>query len=235
MANSTTSKRRESAALLTPETCALEAAEMLVAAYRTGKRRGASVDWSDLDVAHQVARSALLAERKRCRQSKRSMSPSALSTDGDPSGNREALPRARVRLSLVRQPGEPYSQTLRDPAAVYRLLKHEAATWDREKFLTVMLDTSNRLLGIDEVSVGTLDSAPVHPREVFKALILANAAAFISVHNHPSGDPTPSNADIAITERLQSAGKLMGIPLLDHLILGVDSYRACSQLPAWQS
>lgn len=154
--------------------------------------------------------------------------------DGGGSGlleleSRSKLPGSLVRVMLVRDPGEPYSGTLTRPAAVFEFLKDEVATWDRERFLTLMLDSSHRLIGIEEVAVGTVNSAVVHPREVFKALILANATAFIAVHNHPSGQPLPSIADIEITERLRKVGELVGIQLLDHIIIANREYHAFSE------
>ena len=97
-------------------------------------------------------------------------------------------------------------------------------TWDRERFVTIALDGAHRILGIEEVSVGCLNSAPVSPREVFKALILVNAAAFICVHNHPSGDPTPSKEDFRVTQKLREAGGLLDIRLLDHIVIGYDCF-----------
>lgn len=88
----------------------------------------------------------------------------------------------------------------------------------------MLLDGKNRLAGFNVVSIGSLTASLVHPREVFKAAILANAAAMIVVHNHPSGDPTPSAEDIAITQRLRQAGELLGISLLDHVVIGDDRY-----------
>jgi DNA repair protein RadC len=84
------------------------------------------------------------------------------------------------------------------------------------------VDTKHRVIGWDVVSVGTLDVALVHPREVFLAAILHHAAAIVVAHNHPSGDPTPSLDDVAIALRLQRCGKLLGIPLLDSLVIGAD-------------
>ncbi len=83
-----------------------------------------------------------------------------------------------------------------------------------------MLDGRNVLIGLHHVSTGSLTTTLVHPREVFKAAILANAAAVILVHNHPSGDPAPSAEDVALTTRLRDAGDLMGIRVLDHVVLG---------------
>jgi DNA repair protein RadC len=91
---------------------------------------------------------------------------------------------------------------------------------DREHFVTVLLDTKNAVIGVNTVSVGILDSALVHPREVYKAAILANAAAIVLAHNHPSGDPTPSAEDKRVTERLADVGKLLGIDVMDHIVLG---------------
>ena len=94
------------------------------------------------------------------------------------------------------------------------------ADLDREAFWVIMLDGRNRATGLNLVSLGTLNSAAVHPREVFKPLVLGNAAAAVLVHNHPSGDPFPSSEDIALTRRLCAVGDLMGIKVLDHLIIG---------------
>jgi DNA repair protein RadC len=86
------------------------------------------------------------------------------------------------------------------------------------------LDTKNRLLSWETVSLGTLSTSVVHPREVFKGAILANAASIILCHNHPSGDPKPSAEDIAITKRLAEAGKILGIDVLDHIIFGEEGF-----------
>ena len=91
---------------------------------------------------------------------------------------------------------------------------------DREHFVVVLLDTKSAVIGITTVSIGILDSALVHPREVYKPAILSNAAAIILAHNHPSGDPTPSAEDRRITQRIHEAGQVLGIEVLDHLIIG---------------
>lgn len=130
----------------------------------------------------------------------------------------------RLKLSIIRERGPCYREQMTTSAAVYRLMGEEASSWDRERFLAVLLNGKNRVLGLHEVSVGTLTASLVHPREVFKAAVIANAAAIIVVHNHPSGDPTPSAEDIAITHRLREAGELLGIRILDHVILGDSRY-----------
>lgn len=93
----------------------------------------------------------------------------------------------------------------------------------KEYFFSIHLDGKNRICCIDEVSVGSLNQSIVHPREVFKTALLSSAAALILVHNHPTGDPTPSREDISITSRLKEAGELIGVKLLDHIIIG-DSF-----------
>ena len=110
-------------------------------------------------------------------------------------------------------------RTPRDAAALFiGLLAAETV----EVFGMVCLTTKQRLIGYYEVSRGTLDSTAVHPRDVFKAAMLANAAAIIVGHNHPSGDPTPSSDDRALTSRLTAAGDLVGISVLDHIIVGCE-------------
>lgn len=90
---------------------------------------------------------------------------------------------------------------------------------DREMFLVASLNTKNEPTQIEVVSIGSLNSSIVHPREVFKSAIIANASSIICAHNHPSGDLTPSNEDIEVTKRLVDAGKLLGINVLDHIIM----------------
>lgn len=93
----------------------------------------------------------------------------------------------------------------------------------KELFCTAHLDGKNRLLCLEVVSVGSLNQSIVHPREVFKTALLSSAAAVLLVHNHPTGDPTPSTEDIEVTRRIKEAGDMIGIKVLDHIIIG-DSY-----------
>ena len=90
----------------------------------------------------------------------------------------------------------------------------------QEEFHIVTLDTKNQVIDTHQITVGTLDASLVHPREVFRAAIKDAASSVILVHNHPSGDPTPSREDIAVTNRLTESGKLIGIDVLDHIVLG---------------
>jgi len=94
----------------------------------------------------------------------------------------------------------------------------------QEEFHILMLDSKNKILREERVSIGLLNSSLVHPREVFKAAIKEAANAIIIVHNHPSGDPTPSKEDLEVTQRLMEAGEVLGIRVLDHVIVGKQSY-----------
>src|SRR5215831_3786935 len=112
------------------------------------------------------------------------------------------------------------SPTLDSPDRVADLLRETNRAYDVENFQIVLLNTRRKLIRIDNISQGTLDTILVHPREVFKPAIAANAAAVVLVHNHPSGDPTPSEADIKVTRDLIRAGQLLKIEVLDHVIIG---------------
>ena len=103
---------------------------------------------------------------------------------------------------------------------VKNLLWHDMRTHDKEHFVILILDTKNRVLKDKTITIGTLDSSIIHPRGVFKSAIKSNAASVIIVHNHPSGDPTPSSDDVATTKRLREAGEIVGISVLDHVIIG---------------
>ncbi|MCL5935094.1 MAG: DNA repair protein RadC [Firmicutes bacterium] len=118
---------------------------------------------------------------------------------------------------------------IRSPQDVSILLMEEMRHLDREQFRTVLLNTKNQVLETEVVSVGSLSSSIVHPREVFKNPIKKSAAALILVHNHPSGDPTPSREDIEVTNRLAEAGKILGIEILDHIIIGDNKYSSLKE------
>ena len=116
------------------------------------------------------------------------------------------------------------TKTIRQPADVYQIATTFLQGVDRENFIIMMLDNKHKVIGINTVSVGSLNSSVVHPREVFKPAILCNAAAIILAHNHPSGDPAPSPEDISVTKRLIEAGDVLGIAVLDHIVIGDDNY-----------
>ena len=129
------------------------------------------------------------------------------------------------KIVLVKDSSDRYdldTRSIRGPEdAVHAIntilnLNNEA----QEVLVTLMLNTKNSIVGIQEITRGSLSASIVHPREVYKAAILHNAASIILAHNHPSGSPSPSREDIAVTERILKAGKILDIPLLDHVIIG---------------
>jgi len=125
------------------------------------------------------------------------------------------------RVCLVREGRVPcYSQQIRSAVDASTLLHTYLADVDREHFVVLMLDQKNKVIGINTVSIGSLTASIVHPREVYKPLILSNAASVILGHNHPSGQPQPSQEDRVLTVRLATVGKLLGISVLDHVIIG---------------
>ncbi len=129
------------------------------------------------------------------------------------------------RVTLVRETSVSASSRLIEvPADAHEILREFIGDSDREHFVVLLLDSRNRVIGINTVSIGNLNSSIVHPREVMKAAILANAAGIILCHNHPSGDPDPSGEDLSMTERLKLAGELLGIPVFDHLVLGNSTF-----------
>lgn len=110
------------------------------------------------------------------------------------------------------------------PTVLVDLLMDDMRYLNKEYFKIAILDTKNQILCIENISVGTLNASIVHPRDVFKISIKRNANSIILIHNHPSGDTTPSNEDINITNRLVDAGNLIGIKVLDHIIIGDNKY-----------
>ena len=202
----------------------LSNAELLAILMRTGIR-GASA----LDVAHRVL---------------------ALGREGLATGD-EAEPGLRHLVTssleeLIRVPGVGLAKavqlkaavelgrrvatsqsprlSVRSPRDVSALVMEEMRFLDREQFRIVLLDAKNHVLGVRTVSVGSLSSSIVHPREIFKEAIARSSAAIILVHNHPSGDPTPSREDVEVTRRLVDAGRLLGIEVLDHVVVGDNEY-----------
>jgi DNA repair protein RadC len=114
--------------------------------------------------------------------------------------------------------------TITNPQDAAALVMEEMRLFREEHFRILLLDTRNGVTGMQEISVGSLNASIVHPREVFHAAITRKAAAVILLHNHPSGDPAPSKEDLALTARLKQAGELLGIPVLDHLVIGDNRF-----------
>ena len=123
-----------------------------------------------------------------------------------------------VKIQLIREKAESYQ--ISEPEDINNLLMRYLKNEDRENFVAVLLDTQMNVNGIHTISIGDSESAIVTPREVFKSAILTNSCAIVVGHNHPSGDPTPSSADIEVTKVLIEAGKILRIDVLDHVICG---------------
>lgn len=130
-----------------------------------------------------------------------------------------------VRVQLIREGSIPQpEEKVTSPSIAYQVLSEYLEYADREHFIILLLNTKNGIIGINTVSIGSLSSSIVHPREIFKPAILANAAGIILAHNHPSGDPSPSQEDLEVTRRLVEAGQLLGIIVQDHIIIGDGCY-----------
>jgi DNA repair protein RadC len=125
------------------------------------------------------------------------------------------------RLSASTADARP---VIKSPRDVANLVMEDLRYRDKEHFLALFLDTRNRVIATTTISVGSLSVNVVHPREVFKEAVSRSAASIIVCHNHPSGDPTPSEDDQAITRRLVQSGQIMGIPVLDHIIIGEGKF-----------
>lgn len=131
----------------------------------------------------------------------------------------------RLAAQTIRR-GDP----IRNSDDAYHRLKATLTRMGQEYFVVMALDAKQRLISIFQVAQGGATSVEVHPREVFAPLIRARACGALIAHNHPSGDPEPSEDDLALTHRLRQAGELLGIPLLDHLVVGEDCYRSIGEL-----
>lgn len=135
-----------------------------------------------------------------------------------------------VSIKLVKESSFLYQTlTISSPKDAYEMIKDQLQDLDREQFIIACLNTKNEPTNISVVSVGTLNKAIVHPREVFKTAILSNAASIMAFHNHPSGETTPSQQDIQLTNRLYEAGELLSIKLLDHLIIGDRTFTSLKE------
>lgn len=130
-----------------------------------------------------------------------------------------------VSIKMVKESSILYDiRRIEAPKDAVELGKRFLEESDREQLLVCCLDVKNQPTALNVVSVGNLNTSVVHPREVFKPAILSNSASIILFHNHPSGDPIPSNEDKLITERLRESGEILGIKLIDHIIIGDNSY-----------
>lgn len=138
------------------------------------------------------------------------------------------VPAKRVDIVSVRMVKECSlmykDRVVSSPGDGYNLLRQFLGDVDREHFVVICLDTKNQPTNINVCHIGSLNASIVHPREVMKPAILSNAASILVGHNHPSGNPEPSQEDIQVTRKLVEAGKIMGIDILDHIVMGDDSF-----------
>lgn len=129
-----------------------------------------------------------------------------------------------VSIKMVKESSVLYEgRKASSPGDAVKIAKIFLDGADREQLILLCLNVKNEPTTIHTVSVGSLDGSIVHPREIFKTAILSNAHSIILFHNHPSGNTTPSNEDIQVTKRIKEVGVLMGIPLLDHIIIGDEN------------
>ncbi len=135
------------------------------------------------------------------------------------------------RAAASRTLARPAVRTPRDAYGLVRELLHGR---DRETVVALYLDGRHRLLLLHEVSIGTATASLIHPREVFGPALRSGACAVVIAHNHPSGDPEPSAEDRSVTERLHTAGELLGVPLLDHIVVGHADFVSLRGRGAWQ-
>lgn len=128
-------------------------------------------------------------------------------------------------VKLIKEKGALYeldSKQIQSPETAYNIINEvmEFETLTKEHFVIATLNSKNNVMGIHVIHIGSLNASIVHPREVYQQAILNNAASIVCYHNHPSGDPSPSNEDKLVTKKLVEAGKILGIELMDHIVVG---------------
>jgi len=126
------------------------------------------------------------------------------------------------KLKMVKEGEIQYNCS--SPNDVVSMAKKYIGEEDRENMIVVLLSTKNDIIGVHTVSIGTINATIVHPREIFKSAILSNAVSIIIIHNHPSGNPSPSMEDMEITKKIKEAGEVMSIPLIDHVIISFNNH-----------
>lgn len=193
---------------------ALTAAELLAVLLRTGTDALSAVDLATVLLTQAGGLSALAESSVEELCSVRGIGPAKV-----------AQIKAAVELGRRLATGSGVAKpAVKSPADVFNLVKERMRYYDREHFKAIFLNTKHQVITIETVSVGSLNSSLVHPRELFKNSIKRSAAALILVHNHPSGDPTPSPEDADITRRLAEVGNIIGIQVLDHIIIGDNKF-----------
>ena len=128
-----------------------------------------------------------------------------------------------VNIRMVKEPSLCSTEKITGPEDVKKVIAKELSTYDREVFAVLNLKTNGQPINLNICSVGTLDASVVSPREVFKSTILSNSAAFVAIHNHPSGSISPSQEDKDVTRRLLTCSELLGVRMLDHIIVAGET------------
>jgi len=132
-------------------------------------------------------------------------------------------------ISMVARRRRPQPPSIKTPDDVYKLMRRRMNGFDREHFYSLLLNTKNVVITIELISIGSLNASIVHPREILKPAIANSAASIVLVHNHPTGDPAPSREDVEFTRRFAKCGELIGIQLLDHVIIGSESFASLKE------
>ncbi|WP_440955311.1 RadC family protein [Methanosarcina sp. Mfa9] len=191
----------------------LSNAELLAIILRTGSRAENVVSMSNRILSEYSIKQLSLANIKRLMQ---------IHGIGEAKASQisAVFELARRLETFVEEP----KRKVRSPKDVYSLMYPKMREQKKERFITLYLDTKNQILKEETVSIGSLNASIVHPREVFKSALMESSASVIMIHNHPSGDPSPSREDIMVTEKLVEGGKLLGIDVLDHIIIGDGRY-----------
>lgn len=133
-----------------------------------------------------------------------------------------------LRLNLPETPAEKI--IVHSPEDIFKLLQPKIGHFTKEHFILVSCNTRSGIIGMDTVSIGILNASLLHPREIFDTAIRRHAASIMLVHNHPSGDPDPSDADIEITKKIYQAGQILGIPVVDHIIIATRSFSSLREM-----
>ena len=199
-----------------PET--LSEAELMAIVLQTGTR-GQNV----LTICRQIFQTASLKRLSRSSISELTKNPGI-----GPSKACQIISLFELSRRLETYTENP-KQKIKEPEDIFRYIYPRIREEKQEKFIILCLDTKNQIISDETIFIGGLDVSIAQPREIFKAALLESAASIVLIHNHPSGDPTPSREDIEITNRIAESGKILGIPVCDHIIVGDGCYVSLKQ------
>lgn len=199
----------------------LSDSELVAVLLRTGRHGASAIELAEQVLARVGGLRGLMSAASHELSSVRGVGPAKTA---------QLLAAVELARRLVRTATFPERPQIQSASDVFDLVGLELASADREQFVVLLLDTRHRVLRACRVSVGELRQTPAHPREVFKQAILHSSATVVLVHNHPSGDPTPSDEDVQLTGRLVAAGALLGIEVLDHVVVGHGRYASMREM-----